>query len=94
MNSNFQEFTDFLDPMCGSGTLVTEALMINTGTAPNIFRERFGFMSWRDFEYSLWERLKTEAKEKLPNQPYLLKEWILIEKQCLHQKEFVNATAW
>lgn len=64
LNSNFQEFTDFLDPMCGSGTLVTEALMINTSTAPNIFRERFGFMSWRDFEYSLWERLKTEAKEK------------------------------
>ena len=65
LNSNFREFPDFLDPMCGSGTLITEALMINTNTAPNLYREHFGFMNWSDFEYNLWDKQKIEAKENI-----------------------------
>lgn len=82
LNSNFQEFPDFLDPMCGSGTLLTEALMMNTGTAPNLFRERFGFMKWRDFEFSLWQRLKNEAKEKII-QPTILFKGMDIDRKAV-----------
>ncbi len=38
-----------LDPMCGSGTLAIEAALWAAGTAPGIFRERFGFERWADF---------------------------------------------
>lgn len=65
LNSNFQEFQDFLDPMCGSGTLITEALMINTKTPPNMYREYFNFMSWKDFNNSLWKSIKNDAKENI-----------------------------
>ena len=61
MFSEFDKFDTFLDPMCGSGTLSTEALMINTNTAPNLHREKFGFMGWSDYEPSLWQSLREEA---------------------------------
>jgi putative N6-adenine-specific DNA methylase len=61
MFSEFEKHNTFLDPMCGSGTLSTEALMINTNTAPNLHREKFGFMGWSDYEPSLWQNIREEA---------------------------------
>lgn len=46
-----------LDPMCGSGTLATEAAMIAAGIPPGIFRERFGFDTWKDFDRELFEHV-------------------------------------
>lgn len=68
MFSEFDKFNTFLDPMCGSGTLSTEALMINTNTAPNLHREKFGFMSWLDYEPSLWQNIREEALSQI-NEP-------------------------
>lgn len=62
LNTDFENHDSLYDPMCGSGTLLTEALMIETNTAPNLFRDRFGFMSWNDFEGSLWDKCKTQAR--------------------------------
>jgi 23S rRNA G2445 N2-methylase RlmL len=56
--------TAFLDPYCGSGTLLIEAALIATRTAPGLFRNRFGFMSWIGHDADIFEkvhaRLKTE----------------------------------
>ncbi|MDF0553786.1 THUMP domain-containing protein [Kamptonema sp. UHCC 0994] len=52
----------FLDPMCGSGTLPLEAGLKALNIAPGLFREKFGFMSWRDFDEALWDRLWEEAE--------------------------------
>ncbi|HLO51947.1 MAG TPA: THUMP domain-containing protein [Kamptonema sp.] len=52
----------FLDPMCGSGTLPLEAALKALNIAPGLFREKFGFMSWRDFDEALWEQLWEEAE--------------------------------
>ena len=38
---------EFLDPMCGSGTLVIEAALIAAHRAPGLRREYFGFLGWR-----------------------------------------------
>ena len=54
----------FLDPMCGSGTLVTEAALIASDTAPAINRKRFGFEKWKHHDTALWSRLKAEADER------------------------------
>ena len=53
-----------LDPMCGSGTLLIEAALMCSGSAPGLQRERFGFMGWNKHDPALWERLVTEALEK------------------------------
>ena len=37
----------FVDPMCGSGTLVIEAALIAARVAPGLLRRRFGFERWR-----------------------------------------------
>jgi 23S rRNA (guanine2445-N2)-methyltransferase / 23S rRNA (guanine2069-N7)-methyltransferase len=52
---------EFLDPMCGSGTLVIEAAMVAADIAPALKREYFGFLRWRQHEPDLWQRLRSEA---------------------------------
>lgn len=54
--------TDFMDPMCGSGTIPIEAALIAKNIAPGKFRD-FSFQNWRDFDDQLWDRLKKEAEE-------------------------------
>ncbi|WLF83093.1 bifunctional 23S rRNA (guanine(2069)-N(7))-methyltransferase RlmK/23S rRNA (guanine(2445)-N(2))-methyltransferase RlmL [Moraxella sp. ZY210820] len=55
--------TVFLDPMCGSGTFIIEALMILTDRAPGLVR-RFGFNGWHGHDRELWLKLKAEAVER------------------------------
>ena len=45
--------TDFLDPMCGSGTFLTEAALIALSIPPGIFREQYAFERWKDFDADL-----------------------------------------
>ncbi|MGE5356012.1 MAG: THUMP domain-containing class I SAM-dependent RNA methyltransferase [Deltaproteobacteria bacterium] len=82
LNTDFKEYKDFLDPMCGSGTLLTEALMINTNTAPNLYRESFGFMSWNDYEPTMWSTLKTQAKT-LIQEPTIVFKAMDIERKAV-----------
>jgi 23S rRNA (guanine2445-N2)-methyltransferase / 23S rRNA (guanine2069-N7)-methyltransferase len=52
---------EFLDPMCGSGTLPIEAAMIAAGVAPNARRHYFGFFGWVGHDRLAWETVKREA---------------------------------
>ncbi|MEG4283565.1 THUMP domain-containing protein [Microcoleus sp. A006_D1] len=63
----------FLDPMCGSGTLPLEASLKALNIAPGLFREKFGFMTWRDFDEPLWDTLWAEAENgELPELPEMI----------------------
>lgn len=55
--------TNFVDPMCGSGTLLIEAAMIAKIIAPNFNRNHFGFMNWKDFDRNLFEEVKSELSQ-------------------------------
>ncbi len=46
------------DPMCGSGTLLAEALLRATGTPASTLRRRFGFMQLPDFDIVAWKQVK------------------------------------
>lgn len=54
----------FVDPMCGSGTLVIEAAMIAGQVAPGLGRDYWGFSSWRRHDQSLWEKTVADARER------------------------------
>jgi putative N6-adenine-specific DNA methylase len=56
--------TDFIDPMCGSGTLPIEAAMIAQNIAPGRFRKNYAFMLWEDFDHELFEKIKLGHKTK------------------------------
>ena len=46
--------SDFYDPMCGSGTLLIEAVLIARNIAPGVFRQSYAFEKWPDFDADLW----------------------------------------
>lgn len=48
---------DFLDPMCGSGTIPVEAAMIACNIPANINRKEFSFEKWSDFDEDLFEKI-------------------------------------
>ena len=48
---------DFVDPMCGSGTIPIEAALIAKNMAPGLFRSHFAFEKWKDFDRDLFEEI-------------------------------------
>ncbi|MCK9312204.1 MAG: class I SAM-dependent RNA methyltransferase, partial [Bacteroidales bacterium] len=46
---------NFIDPMCGSGTLLIEAALIALRIPPGIYRKFFAFEKWKDFDAELFE---------------------------------------
>ena len=52
---------DFVDPMCGSGTLPIEAAMIARDIAPGLLRTSWGFSRWLGHDAEAWEALVAEA---------------------------------
>jgi putative N6-adenine-specific DNA methylase len=56
---------NFMDMMCGSGTIVLEAAMIAANIPPNLKRNDFGFMRWRNFDATLWNKVVNEAKSAI-----------------------------
>jgi putative N6-adenine-specific DNA methylase len=58
---------NFLDPMCGSGTLVIEAAMIAKGIPPGMYRKSFGFEQWPDFNEKLFAEICNGDYEKKYN---------------------------
>ncbi len=59
--SGFDGTRPLYDPMCGSGTLLCEALMLSCNIPCGIFRRNFGFKMLPDFNGSIWEKVKAEA---------------------------------
>ena len=53
------------DPMCGSGTLLCEALMKYCRIPAQIFRTWFGFERLPDFDMNLWEQIKKESEDNI-----------------------------
>ena len=55
---------DFLDPMCGSGTMLTEAAMIACNIPVNINRKEFAFEKWDDFDEELFGKIVDSSLKK------------------------------
>ncbi|MBP9689126.1 MAG: class I SAM-dependent RNA methyltransferase, partial [Bacteroidia bacterium] len=55
----------FVDPMCGSGTILIEAALYAKNIAPGLFKKHFGFMHWKNYDRVLWQTLVDEAKAKI-----------------------------
>jgi putative N6-adenine-specific DNA methylase len=55
----------FYDPMCGSGTLLCEALMHYCRIPANYLRDRFGFEALPDFDAQAWAHVKREAQDAI-----------------------------
>ncbi len=57
----------FIDPMCGSGTILIEAAMIANNIPVNINRPEFAFEKWNDFDEDLFELIHDSLLKKVRN---------------------------
>ena len=64
MMTGWRGETDFIDPMCGSGTLLIEAALIAKNMAPGIFRKEFAFEKWPDFDAELFDRIYNDDSQE------------------------------
>ena len=70
MLSGWDKRTNFIDPMCGSGTIVIEAALYANNIPAGYFREDFGFMRWHKFmpfDEELWDTIFDAAVNKITN---------------------------
>jgi len=65
--SGWDKKSPFVDPMCGSATLPIEAALLANDMAPGAFRDHFGFMSWQDFEYPLFQEVRNKNLKRPKN---------------------------
>lgn len=57
LKSGWRGESTFIDPMCGSGTLLIEAAMIALGIPPGIHRPNYAFEKWNDFDEELFSSI-------------------------------------
>lgn len=63
--SGYNGSQNFLDPMCGSGTMLIEAAMIANNIPANINRPEFGFEKWLDFDEELFNLIHDSLLKKI-----------------------------
>lgn len=56
--------TDFIDPMCGSGTIPIEAALIARNISPGVFRKEFAFEKWPDFDAELFDEIYNDDSQE------------------------------
>ena len=53
--------SNFVDPMCGSGTILIEAAMLASNIPAGYYRKYFSFISWKSFNADLWKKIVDEC---------------------------------
>ena len=67
MLSGFTGDENFIDPMCGSGTILIEACMIACKIPANINRKHFAFERWNDYDEDLYFIIQDALLKKITN---------------------------
>ncbi len=64
MMTGWKGETDFIDPMCGSGTLLIEAALIARNISPGVFRKEYAFEKWPDFDRDLFDEIYNDDSQE------------------------------
>ena len=79
---------NFYDPMCGSGTMLIEAAMMANNIPAQYYRQRFGFMRWKEFNLGEWKSVKNEEDRKIGALDFDFEIWGNdIDEQIIQQCE-------
>lgn len=74
------------DPMCGSGTIPIEAGLIACRIPPGKFRKFFGFQKWKDYDESLFEKIKEDCHKLITPSPVKIHASDISENAVLHTR--------
>ena len=66
VNFHTTQFDSIVDPMCGSGTLIIEALLMSADYAVGLDKadSQFGFYAWQHHDTALWEAMVQDAQTR------------------------------
>ncbi|MBT8319445.1 MAG: class I SAM-dependent RNA methyltransferase, partial [Gramella sp.] len=81
---------DFLDPMCGSGTIPIEAAMIACNIPPNLNRKEFAFEKWSDWDEDLYEKIEESVLKKVRDFHFKIKGYDKAPSAVMKAKENVK----
>lgn len=81
---------DFLDPMCGSGTIPIEAAMIACNIPPNLNRKEFAFEKWNDWDEDLYEKIEESAMKKVRDFHFKIKGYDKAPSAIMKAKDNVK----
>lgn len=68
--SGWDKRSTFIDPMCGSGTILIEAALIANNIPPGYYREAYSFEGWKKylpFDEALYNTIFDAAIDKITN---------------------------
>ena len=87
---------NFMDPMCGSGTLLIEAAMMANRIPAQYYRASdFGFYKWKEFNMAEWKSLKAEEDRKIGSLDFDYEIWgndidMRVLEQCEKNLQFTK----
>jgi putative N6-adenine-specific DNA methylase len=81
---------DFLDPMCGSGTILAEAAMIACNIPANINRKEFAFEKWNDWDNELFDQIVNALMKKTREFHYTIKGFDKAPSAVLKAKDNIK----
>lgn len=90
MMSGWEGRSDFMDPMCGSGTILTEAAMIACNIPANINRKEFAFERWNDWDAELFDRIQESLLKRVREFHYTIKGYDKAPSAVLKAKDNVK----
>ena len=88
--SGWEGQSDFLDPMCGSGTFLVEAAMMACNIPASLHRKEFAFEKWPDYEVDLFETIFDSVLSKAKEFPYQLYGYDKAPSAVMKAKENVK----
>jgi putative N6-adenine-specific DNA methylase len=63
--SGWDAKSNFVDPMCGSGTILIEAAMLACNIPAGYYRRYFCFISWKTFNAEVWKKVTSESEANI-----------------------------
>ncbi len=71
--SGWDKTSNFVDPMCGSATILIEAALIAANIPAGSYKDFFGFEKWKNFDKDLWATVYGEEIDKVTdNKPVIM----------------------
>lgn len=67
--SGWDKKSTFVDPFCGSGTILVEAALMAAGIPPMIERQHFAFKNFANYDAECWEQIQAEATKRVSSLP-------------------------
>ena len=72
MLAGWNKSIPLVDPMCGTGTIIIEAVLMGLNIPPQINQNDFGFKNWNNFQPMMWNRIRAEAHGKIRSAPLMI----------------------